>query len=692
MLGRLEVSVDNRPVVLGKNRQLVILSLLIADAGRTVSVGRIVEAIWNGHPPRTAAEQVQTCIWRLRKALTEAGAPGELIETTPNGYALAVRDEDVDIHRFERQVTEARQLALQGDLSLAASQMRCALALFRGPVLAEVPSPVVRAVAAKWEERRLVVLEECVRLELECGHHRELIDELAVLVEDHPLREQLRAQLMYALYLNGRRAEALESYRAGRAMLVDQLGLEPGRELQEVHRVILADEHSEDTLPQQRASVQEPVPAQLVADLPDYVERHDYEMVIRRALTSGHDTVRICGLHGHFGLGKTALAVHIAHQLRDQFPDGQLFADLRGSDRDPTSTAEVLSGFLRALGVPDHRIPVDISERAAQYRSLLNGRRILVVLDDVRTADSVRPLLPGGPEPAVLMTSRSMLSELPGNHAVKVGAMTVGQASELITNVIGAPRVAEAPEAIRRIAAACGGLPLAVRASAARLAARRHLDLHTLTQRLTDEDRLLDELCHGALNVRAYLEPSVGALDRRARRIWFTLGLLEVPDFGAWAASAAADVPIPLVEEVLELLLDRGLVDVAGADRMGVVRYRIHRLAGLYARERGHQELPEGERHALLDRAADCWLGLGQRAQQLLSQDLRGSALLECPSGACQTMIDMVESDPRAWLQLEAEGLRFAAARRGHTAGLRMSERGGPDRWDFANDISLIVA
>ncbi|MEO3975598.1 BTAD domain-containing putative transcriptional regulator [Streptomyces sp. CAU 1734] len=689
VLGRLEVSIDDRTVVLGKNRQLVILSLLLANVGRSLPVGRIMEAIWNGNPPRTAAEQVQTCIWRLRKSLAQAGAAGELIETTPNGYALNISPESIDVHRFERQVGEARGLALKGDLSLAASRMRCALSLFRGPILSEISSPVVQAVVAKWEERRLVVLEECIRLELECGHRRELIDELSVLVEENPLREQLRAQLMYALHSSGRRAEALEIYRAGRALLIEQLGLEPGRELQAMHQVILADEPPEESAPQQqRSAVLESVPEQLVADLPDYVARPGYEAVIRRVLTSRQDSVRICGLHGHFGLGKTALAVHIAHQVRDQFPGGQLFADLGHSDHTPTSTAEVLAGFLRALGVPDHRIPADLSERAAQYRSLLSGRRVLVVLDDVRTAASVRPLLPGGPESAVLMTSRSMLSELPGNHAVKVGAMSGEQSVELISNVIGSARVEESPEAIRRITAACGGLPLAVRASAARLAARRHLDLRTLTARLSEPGRLLDELCHGALNVRAYLEPSVGALDPQSRRIWFTVGLLQVPDFGAWVASAATDTPIPRVEEVLEHLVDRGLVDVAGADRMGVVRYRIHRLAGLYAQERGHQELPEGERHALLDRAADCWIGLGRRAQQRLSGDRRGTGPEECPSGACRTMVDMVDSDPRAWLQLEAEGLRFAAARRGSQVGLMMAKRGGPDRWDFSNDIT----
>lgn len=671
ILGPLEVLIGDTPVVVGKNRQRIVLTMLLAGAGRIVTVGEIVEALWAGRPPRTAAEQVQTCIWQLRRSFALAGAAADLIETTSPGYALRVDPQTVDAHRFNEQVTDARSLAAQGDRTLAASRFRCALSLFRGPVLAEVDSPAVQAIAAKWEERRLSVIEECIDLELQCGRGRELIDELMALVERYPLREGLRAQLMYALYCADRRAEALEAYAAGRALLVDELGLEPGPTLREMHQRVLAGEpvHApEDTAPVN-------VPAQLVADLPDYVGRPEHERRIRAALTADSQGARICGVYGKWSAGKSAMALHVAHQLRDEFPDGQLYADLRGSRPDPVDVGDVLSCFLRSFGVAENAIPRELAERAAIYRSLLDRRRVLIMLDDVLGAGHVWPLIPATPEAALLLTSRSNLSDVPGNFPVEVGMLTVDQSVELLRKVVGVHRVAAEPEAVDQVVGATGRLALSVRAAAARLASRSHLKIGRLAQRLSDPDRRLDELSHGAFDMRSYLAPSVEALDPDARRVWYAAGLLQVPDFGAWVIAAAVDAPIAEVEPILEHLVDRGLLDVAGTDHMGVLRCRMHQLMGLYARERSRGELTAAQRTGMLDRATDCWLGLAQGAERLLGGDPGASGLIECPTAVCEQMIEMVTSDPGAWLELETEGLRFAARHRG-----RMSRVPSPVR------------
>ncbi|MGW5049923.1 BTAD domain-containing putative transcriptional regulator [Actinokineospora sp. NPDC004072] len=648
---------------MGRNRQRIVLALLLAAPGRTVTIPEFVEALWGGRPPKTAAEQVQTCVWRLRRSFSLAGAAPDLIETTAAGYALRIDPQAVDAHQFTRGVDEARALAAQGDKSLAAKRFRCALSLFRGPVLAEVESPVVQAMAAQWEERRLAVLEECVALEIECGRARELIDELTTLVEQYPLREGLRAHLMCALYSADRRAEALDVYARGRARLIDELGLEPGRALREMQQRILAGEPAAAAAAEPPAST--PVPAQLVSTMPDFVPRPEHEDRIRAALTARHEVApRVCGVHGDFGSGKSALAVHVAHQVRGEFPDGQLYADLRGSHADPVPVLDVLGRFLRALGVPDSAMPADQAERSGLFRSLIDGKRILVLLDDVPTSDWICPVMPAHPEAALLMTSRCHMADVPGSVPVKVGALTVEQSVRLLRSVVGDERVAADPEAAACLVNATGRLPLSVRAAAARLAARHRLPVRHLAQRLSDPARRLDELSHGALNVRSHLAPSADALPERARRVWLALGLLEVPDFAAWVVAAATSTPIPVVEPVLEHLVDRGLLHAAGTDHMGVLRYRMHELVGLYARERAMRELSPAQRAELLDRAAGCWLGLAQRAEQLLSGVPEDSELLECPHGACTQMIEMVESDPGGWLLLEAEGLRFAARHR----------------------------
>ncbi|ALG09165.1 AfsR/SARP family transcriptional regulator [Kibdelosporangium phytohabitans] len=583
VLGPLDVSVDWEPVQVGKNRQLTVLAVLLMEVNKTVTVGRLVEAVWSGCAPKTAAEQIQTCVWRLRRAFVAAGAGSGLIETTASGYSLRLAAGQIDTGVFETWVREARAIAGAGDHAEAIAVYRKALRLFRGPVLAEVDSPIVRTAAAKWDERMLSVLEDCVELELASGTDSQLVDELTALVEQNPLRERLRWQLMLALHRNDRRADALAVYREGRAVMVGELGVEPGRKLQELHHRILNGEP-----PQQAVVTTAPVrvPAQLLADAPDFVERPGHAAEIRRVLTADDTTgVRIAALLGRCGAGKSTLAMHVAHQLRDRFPDGQLYAELGANRCTPAGIGDIACGFLRALGVSDARVPADPDERTAMYRSLLATRRVLVVLDDVVDAHQVRPLLPGGPGSAVLMTSRTTVTDLAGVYPVEVGALTEAEAVEMFTGIVGAHRVVVEPEAMREILRLAGNLPLPVRAAAARLVARPHLRLGHLAARLRDPRRRLDEFSYGTLDVRASLRSTVDGMPDAAKRLWYALSMLPREGFDVHLAAEATVGSARTAERLLDFLVDRRLVDIVGVDERGNVRYRLHELIALYAAE-----------------------------------------------------------------------------------------------------------
>jgi DNA-binding SARP family transcriptional activator len=588
VLGTLEASVGGRWVALGKSRQLTVLALLLLHANRSVSIDRLVEGVWNGIPPKTATEQIQTCVWRLRRRF----AQDSLIGRTASGYVLNIPAERVDVGVFERLVVAAEIARTAGDNTAAISGYRAALRLFRGPVLAEIDSAVVRATAATWHERRLAVLEKCVELELDSGTTTELVAELTALVAENPLRERLRCQLMLALSGDDRRAEALATYREGRSTMVTELGLEPGPPLRELQRAILA---GESTRPVALVPPDARVPAQLPTDIADFVGREQQLAQISRLLstTEGRGGVRICALLGRCGAGKTALAVHVAHQLRRRFPDGQLYADLSGRQHRTPSSSEVLCGFLRALGYPDRQIPTDLLEQAALYRSAVVDRRMLVVLDDVADAAQAQQLLPAGRNTGVLLTSRTNLTDLPGIDSVEVEALTEDEATGMFRTVVGIGRCEAEPESMREIVRAAGRLPLSVRSASARLAAQPYLSLARFATQLSDPDRRLDELAHGVLDVRTSLARSEWRLTARTRDIWWRLGLLPEGEFPARTAAVAGDVALPLAEKLLDFLVDHRLVEVVGMDSAGDLLYRLDDASKLYAMMRAREELPE---------------------------------------------------------------------------------------------------
>ncbi|MEU8381568.1 BTAD domain-containing putative transcriptional regulator, partial [Streptosporangium sp. NPDC048865] len=507
--------------------------------------------------------------------MTLVPAGGEIIRRPP-GYCLRISLEDLDFHRFDTLVREAGNLTRTNPVA-AAVMLRQALALWRGPALGGVASRVLERKALRLDEARLTALESCLDIELELGRHRELVGELTDLVEHTPLRERLRGQLMIALHRSGRQADALETYRMGRARLVNELGLEPGEKLQHLERAILLGDDSlllagsardSATLaPDQPAMLPPITPHQLPADIQDFTGHHDLVGEAEEFLRAdGNPAMPIVVISGRAGAGKSCLAVHVAHRLVKAFPDGQLYRDLLGNQPQSVSVADALGTSLRSLGIPGPAVPGSVEERTAMYRSLLADKRTLVVLEDVVSETQVRALLPGSGSCAVIITSRTRLTGLPGALQLEVDVMDETSSLALIAKVIGADRVTAEPSAALTLIQMAGGLPLALRIMAARLAARPHWSLASMVNRLTDERYRLDELAHGEMVVRKSLLLTYDGMGERARRLLDLLGLAEGETIPYWFAAAVLDGEAHRAVDWMEELVDSRLLDVAGVD------------------------------------------------------------------------------------------------------------------------------
>ncbi|MGH3765795.1 MAG: BTAD domain-containing putative transcriptional regulator [Pseudonocardiaceae bacterium] len=582
ILGPLRVRLGEQPVQLSAPMPRMVLGVLLTRANTPVPVDVLVDALWAGQRDPRAAKKLQLHVHRLRRAL---GDPAR-IHYENGGYTLRVQPGELDAQCFESALTEcagARQPAR------AAALLRQALGLWRGDPFSDIVDlPLLRAEADRLSERRLAGLAQLYTAELACGHATTIIPELVELAARHPMREQLQGLLMTALYQGGRQADALEVYQRTRGALVEQLGLEPGNELQRLEHAILTCDPTLET-----PGAPSIAPAQLPADITDFTGRETPLATIAHLAGTAQGSARaLVAITGKAGAGKTALAVHAAHRLRDQYPDGQLFVNLRGTETGPLHATDVLARFLRSLGVDPTAIPDDAEERAAVYRSRLADRRLLILLDDAACEAQLRPLLPGTPGCAVLVTSRARLAGL-GCAQVDLDVFEPDQAVELLARAAGPQRVAAEPAAAREIARLCGFLPLAIRVAGTRLSARPHWPLSRLETDLADEDRRLDSLQLGDLGVRASLARSYESLDVMARRAFRLLGLLEIRDVAPWVAAALLDVPQTRAEELMDTLVDLHLLDVAGHDASGQLHYRFHDLVRVYAREVAAAAEPE---------------------------------------------------------------------------------------------------
>jgi DNA-binding SARP family transcriptional activator len=638
-----------------------------------VTTGQLIEDLWGPAPPAQAEAAVRMAVSRLRRQLGPAGAA--VLVTRRGGYLLRAEREWVDAQRFERLVSEGHRALAAGQTQVAAERLQAGLGLWRGTVLADVaPMAVVVAERERLEGMRSAALLARVQADEALGNHAEALVAWQAMAAERPLDEGVCAGLLRGLSRAGRQVEALEVYRALRRRLVEELGVEPSPALQELERQILAgDPQLQPTLsPTATEPVRPMVPAELPSDTASFTGRDGELAELERVLVAGGapGLVVISAIHGAGGIGKSALAIHVAHRLAGRFPDGQVYVNLQGATPGlaPLGAGEVLGRLLRSLGVDPAQVPTDTEEAAARWRSLVAGRRLLLVVDNARAAVQVRPLLPASASCAVLVTSRQPLTTLEGAVAVQLDLLPREQAVELLGRLAGQQRVAAEPRAAAELARCCGYLPLALRIAGARLVARPAWPISELVRRLADQQRRLDELTTGDLAVRASFEVSVQALrdspdplDRSAAEAFGLLALPDGPDLDVLAAARLLDVPAARAERVLERLADAQLVEAA---RPG--RYQFHDLLRLYAREHAARQHPERARLAALARLFDAYAATAWRTLELLRPgDYR--LVRQATSGG----FDLADKEAAlAWLEDERANLVAAVAQTAATPGL----------------------
>lgn len=657
VLGRIEV---RRPggelVTVGRRRQRALLAVLLLRAGAAVRTADLTEALWGEHPPASARANLHSYVSALRRILdTVSEAGGARLANAAGGYRLDVAETEYDAMLFASLSAEGRQ-ALQQDRPVrAADRLGRALALWRGPPLEDLSDlDWFGPEAARLAEARLATMEDHTQARLALGEHAVLVTELAAAVAAHPLRERLWAHYLRALHGSGARATALTAYAGLRTLLRTELGVEPGRELRELHLRILADERPRQA-PAPHTVV---VPAHLPATIADFTGRDEQVRLLHQVLSPGNDTtgLTVAGITGMAGVGKTTLAVHLAHAIAAAYPDGQMYADLAGTDASPTPPTEVLGRFLRALGVPGPAVPPDPAERAELYRSVLADRRVLVVLDNAASEQQVQPLLPGGAGCAVLITSRRWLAGIAGARWTQLDVLGGDDGIRLLARILPDTRVGGDPHAAAEVVRLCDGLPLAVRIAGARLTARPQWALSHLATLLRDEQGRLDRLHVGDLQVRASLALSYRGLPPSARRLFRLLGAFDVTDFPGWLATvvAAPDQSPQQATDDLDTLVDTHLLTPTGIDVAGQARYRFHDLVRLFARDQAREQEPPEVIREVVSRGTGGWLAVAEQ----LSDRLPGPCFAPIPGRTPRPDVDHVlaalsAADPISWFDAE---------------------------------------
>ncbi|MFI5933935.1 BTAD domain-containing putative transcriptional regulator [Actinoplanes sp. NPDC051494] len=660
----------------------VALSTLLLQTNTVVSVQALADELWAQNPPRTAMMTLQVYVSQLRTILetVDPVRGRDSLVTRAPGYLLRIDTGQLDLAVFLELHQRGLAAARAGDDTGAAALQRQALELWRGPLLSDVPhGPILEATAVRMSEMRLAALEHRIRADLRLGRHHALVSELRALTREYPLHEDLHAHLMTALYRSGRQADALRVFTDLRHAMIDELGIEPGAPLREMHRQVLdgdpellgPGEDTVGTAPGPRAgAVHLPPPVTGVVGRDDAVAEVEAALAEVSAGRAGPACVRV---HGRPGVGKTTLALHVAHRAGGAFPGGRVYIDMLAGPGRARTRADVFATFLRRAGVTG-RLPADDEELSAAVHHLLNRNRMLLVLDNVTAESQVRPFLPATPGSAVVVTSRMPLKGLGGPRSLHLDVLSPHHAAQLLVATAGADRVADRPEAVREVAALCGHLPIALHVAGARVAGRPHRDLADFADLLRGERSRLDQLRLGDLDVRGTLMLAYEDSPEPVRRAFRRLSLLPAGSFQLWAVAAVLDVDPQEAAEVVDSLVDAQLLAAAGTGRSA--RFHYPELLSLLAAElltRHDDAAVAGE---ATERVRSAYLDLCRHADHLLSP---GRSFWAVPAvvGAAAAVVG---DDPMRWFAKERRALIHLAQ------ALYRAERWRP-AWQLAESL-----
>lgn len=682
LLGDVEARIDGSVVDLGHARQRCVLALLAVDANRVVPVDQLLDRVWGDRLPQRARGTLRSYLSRLRRALA---ATSEVeIARRPGGYVLTVDPMAVDLHRFPRLVAEARA----ADDETAAVLFEQALGLWRGEAFAMLDTPWLNDVRAAVNQERLAAELDRNDLALGHGQHAELVGELRNRAGEHALNERLAGQLMVALYRCGRQAEALDTYQRVRVRLIEELGTHPSPPLEELHRQILAADPAlaASGTTARSSVVRPPAPRQLPMPPSTFTGRDRELAALDKALDeSGRGaTMVISAIGGCGGMGKTWLAMRWAHDNIERFPDGQLYVNLRGFDpgSEPVPPAVAVRGFLDALGVQPAAIPADPDAQAGLYRSLVAGKRMLILLDNARDSTQVTSLLPGTESCTVLVTSRHQLTGLVTAHGARplaLDVLTNAEAHQLLTRHVGADRAAAEAQAVRVLLDRCAGLPLALGIIAARAAISPDFPLAALAEDLTAAPTRLDALDAGEpqVNLRAVLTCSFHALAPDAAHVFALLGLAPGPDISLPGAASLTGLHSARARNQLRDLTIANLVHEHAAGR-----YRMHDLVRLFAAEQGNTLDTESRREAV-HRLLDHYLHTADAAAILLLPQADPMTLAPPRPGVTPESLAGY-SDALAWFTTEHQVLLTAIT---HAAGAEFDAH----TWQLARTLETFL-
>lgn len=625
LLGRFSVEKDGEAVSIRSRLNQTLLATLLAHPNQVLPADDLVDAIWQRRP-KNASNSLHVLVKRLRAALDDA----DRIRAEPRGYRIVVAEHELDLLEFTARAAAAKQAE---DQVTERDHLSAALSLWSD---GRAQAPLGERDARELEERRLTALSRRIALDLETGREAEAIPELRRLTHRYPLREGFWAQLMRALYQAGAQAEALAVYADARAMLADELGVEPGAELRELHAAALSADGSGSWHPV----------CQLPCRIDDFVGRYDALARLEQLLEPGEAT-RVVVVWGQPGVGKSTLAVQAAHRLRERYPDGQWFAALSDRQAGRTSAHDLLEQLLLAAGLPAGQIPAQTGARSAALRARLADRRVLLLLDDAADAAQVVPALPGTGGCAVLVTSRRSLLDLPNARRARIEPLETDSGIELLSQMVGPERVAAERTHADELVRLCGALPLALRIAGARLSLRPEALLGSLVRRLRDERTRLDELAVEGMEVRASLTLTYRGLSAPAQDALRCTAVLPRTGFPAWALGAVGDGGDG--ERLIEALTASALLQQCGVDELGQTRYRTHDLVALYAQDLA----AESDRVPSLRRLLDVLLARGEEVHR---EAARWTEELQPyqPPGAQPSEVDLPPlACPAAWARAE---------------------------------------